>query len=125
MAIGENRSRFNSASEIQMYAGIAPVTVRSGQKSWIHWRYQCSKFTRQSFIEWAAKSIRRSYWAEIYYQQQREKGNTHQAAVRSLAFKWVRIVYRCWKTKEPYNEAKYLKALSDRNSPLLFKEKAC
>lgn len=65
------------------------------------------------------------YWAEIYYQQQREKGNTHQAAVRSLAFKWILIVYRCWKTKEPYNEAKYLKALSDRNSPLLFKEKAC
>jgi hypothetical protein len=125
VAIGENRSRFNSASEIQMYAGIAPVTVRSGQKSWIHWRYQCSKFTRQSFIEWATKSIRQSYWAEIYYQQQREKGNTHQAAVRSLAFKWIRIVFRCWKTKEPYNEAKYLKALSDRNSPLLFKEKAC
>ncbi|MBA6297282.1 IS110 family transposase, partial [Colwellia sp. MB02u-9] len=55
----------------------------------------------------------------------REKGNTHQAAVRSLAFKWIRIVFRCWKTKEPYNEAKYLKALIDRNSPLLFKEKAC
>lgn len=37
VATGENRSRFNSALEIQMYTGIAPVTVRSGQKSWIHW----------------------------------------------------------------------------------------
>ena len=124
-AMGENRSKFNSASEVQMYAGIAPVTVRSGKKSWVHWRYQCSKFSRQSFIEWAAKSVHQSYWAEIYYQQQREKGNSHQKAVRSLAFKWIRIVYRCWKTKEPYNEAKYLRALRDRNSPLLFKEKAC
>lgn len=125
VAMGENRSRFTSASEIQMSAGIAPVTERSGQKCWVHWRYQCSKFTRQSFIEWAAKSVHQSYWAGIYYQQQRSKGNTHQSSVRSLAFKWIRVLYRCWKAKEPYNESKYLKALRDRNSPLLFKEKAC
>lgn len=125
VAMGENRSRFTSASEIQMSAGIAPVTERSGQKCWVHWRYQCSKFTRQSFIEWAAKSVHQSYWAGIYYQQQRSKGNTHQSSIRSLAFKWIRVLYRCWKTKEPYNESKYLKALRDRNSPLLFKEKAC
>lgn len=125
VAMGENRSRFNSASEIQKYSGIAPVTERSGQKSWVHWRYQCSKFNRQSFIEWAAKSVHQSYWAGIYYQQQRGKGNTHQSSVRSLAFKWIRILYRCWKTKVAYSEAKYLKALKERNSPLLFKEKAC
>jgi transposase len=47
VAMGENRSRFNSASEIQMYTGIAPVTERSGQKCWVHWRYQCSKLNRQ------------------------------------------------------------------------------
>ena len=63
--------------------------------------------------------------AGLYYQQQRSKVNTHQASVRSLAFKWIRVLYRCWKAKEPYNESKYLKALRDRNSPLLFKEKAC
>lgn len=37
-ALGDNRNRFNSAEEIQNYAGIAPVTERSGQKSWVHWR---------------------------------------------------------------------------------------
>lgn len=50
VAMGENRSRFTSASEIQMSVGIAPVTERSGQKCWVHWRYQCSKFVRQVFI---------------------------------------------------------------------------
>ena len=120
-----NRSRFTSASEIPMYSGIAPVMECSGQNFWVHWRYQCSKLVRQSFIEWAAKSVHQSYWAGIYYQQQRSKGNTHQSSIRSLAFKWIRVLYRCWKTKEPYNESKYLKALRDRNSPLLFKEKAC
>jgi len=125
VAMGENRNRFTSASEIQMYAGIAPVTERSGQKCWVHWRYQCSKFNRQSFIEWAAKSVHQSYWAGLYYRQQRSKGNTHQSSVRSLAFKWIRILYRCWKVKKPYDESKYLKVLRDRNSPLLFKENTC
>lgn len=35
VAFGEQRERFASAAEIQKYAGIAPVTERSGQKTWI------------------------------------------------------------------------------------------
>lgn len=118
-ALGDNRNRFNCAEEIQNYAGIAPVTERSGQKSWVHWRWQCSKFVRQTFVEWAAKTVHTSYWAGIYYQGQRSKGKSHQSAVRALAFKWIRIIYRCWKTKCCYDEAKYLKALKERDSPLL------
>lgn len=118
-ALGDNRNRFNSAEEIQNYAGIAPVTERSGQKSWVHWRWQCAKFVRQTFVEWAAKTVQASYWAELYYQSQRAKGKSHQSAIRALAFKWIRIIYRCWKTKTCYDEAKYLKALKDRKSPLL------
>jgi hypothetical protein len=118
-ALGEDRTRFNSALEIQNYAGLSPVTERSGQKSWVHWRWQCSKFVRQSFIEWSAKSVNQSYWAGLYYDQQRAKGKSHQIAVRALAYKWVRIVYRCWKTRTPYDESRYLKVLKERNSPLL------
>ena len=118
-ALGDNRERFHSAEEIQSYAGIAPVTERSGQKCWVHWRWQCSKFVRQTFVEWAAKTVQSSYWAEIYYQGQRRKGKSHQSAIRALAYKWIRIIYRCWKTRTCYDEAKYLRALKDRNSPLL------
>ncbi|MFT5541776.1 MAG: hypothetical protein ACI97K_002249 [Glaciecola sp.] len=87
------------------------MTERSGQKSWVHWRWQCSKFVRQSFIEWSAKSVKQSYWAGWYYEQQRAKRKSHQSAERALAYKWVRIVYRCWKTRTPYDESTYLKAL--------------
>lgn len=118
-ALGEDRDRFNSAQEIQNYAGLSPVTERSGQKSWVHWRRQCSKFIRQSFIEWSALSIYQSYWAGLYYAQQKAKGKSHQMAVIALPYKWVRIVYRYWKTKTPYDESRYLKALKERNSPLL------
>ncbi len=118
-ALGDNRDRFNSAEEIQNYVGIAPVTERSGQKSWVHWRWQCARFVRQTFIEWAAKTVNSSYWAKLYYQGMREKGKSHQSAIRALAFKWIRIIYRCWKTRTRYDEAKYLLALEARKSPLL------
>lgn len=109
-ALGDNRDRFNSAEEIQNYAGIAPVTERSGQKSWVHWRWQCAKFVRQTPVEWAAKTVNSSDWARLYYQGLREKGKSHQSAIRALAFKWIRIIYRCWKTGTQYDEAKYLLA---------------
>jgi transposase len=119
VAFGEQRERFNNAAEVQKCTGIAPVTERSGQSTWIHWRWQCSTFLRQTFVEWAAQTVNKSYWAGLYYQQQRNKGCSHQAAVRALAFKWIRILYRCWKTRTPYNETRYLKALQERGSPLL------
>src|SRR2546422_2446952 len=119
VAFGEQRERFTSAEDLQKYAGIAPVTERSGKKSWVHWRLQCPTFLRQTFVEWAAESIRHSFWAQVYYEQQRDKGKAHQAAVRALAFKWIRILYRCWQERTPYDEATYLQALTRRGSSLL------
>jgi transposase len=119
VAFGEQRERYASAAALQKYAGIAPVTERSGKKSWVHWRLQCPKFLRQTFVEWAAESIRHSFWARVYYQQQRAKGQAHQAAVRALAFKWIRILYRCWQDYTPYDEAAYLNALNRRGSSLI------
>ena len=118
VAFGEQRERYASAAELQKYAGIAPVTDRSGKTSWVHWRLQCPKFLRQTFVEWAAESIRHSFWAQVYYQQQRAKGKAHQAAVRALAFKWIRILYRCWQERTPYDESVYLQALHHRSSAL-------
>jgi transposase len=119
VAFGEQRERFTSAEELQKYAGIAPVTERSGKKAWVHWRLQCPTFLRQTFVEWAAESIRHSFWAQVYYQQQRDKGQAHQAAVRAWAFKWIRILYRCWQERLPYDESTYLQALHRRGSSLI------
>jgi transposase len=118
-ALGEERTRFRNAAEVQRASGIAPVTERSGKQHWVHWRTRCSKFLRQTMVEWAAQTITRSFWARAYYQQQRDKGCSHQAAVRALAFKWIRILYRCWQTRTPYDESTYLNALKRRGSPLL------
>jgi transposase len=119
VAFGEQRERFPSAEELQKYAGIAPVTERSGKKSWVHWRWQCPTFLRQTFVEWAAASLRHSFWAQVYDQQQRDKGKSHHAAVRALAFKWIRILFRCWQDRTPYDESTYLQALHRRGSSLI------
>jgi transposase len=119
VAFGEQRERYASAAALQKYAGIAPVTERSGKKSWVHWRLQCPKCLRHSFLEWAAASIRHAFWAQGYSQPQRDQGKAHQAAVRALAFTWIRLLSRCWQERTPYDEATYLQALARRGSSLL------
>lgn len=119
VAFGSDRNRYQSASDLQKYAGIAPVIERSGQKSWTHWRYSCPKFLRQTFVEWAGQSVRFSFWANAFYHQQIKKGKPHNTAIRALAFKWIRIAFQCWKTSTPYDESTYLDALKSRGSPLL------
>ena len=61
-----------------------------------------------------------SEWAKAYYRHLREEGKkSHQAAVRSLAFKWIRIIFRCWKDGKPYNEEIYMQSLRRRGSLLV------
>jgi transposase len=118
-AFGEDRDRYRDAKELQRYAGVAPVTEQSGNSHWVHWRFKCPTFLRQSVVEWAAQTIPRSFWAGAFYAQQRARGASHQAALRALAFKWIRILFRCWQDRTLYDESKYLKCLQRRHAPLL------
>ncbi len=113
-ALGSPRERYQSAAEIQRYSGIAPIVASSGKQHWVHWRWACPKFLRQTFHEWALHSIPYSGWAREYYEQQRAKGKRRNTAIRSLAFKWIRILFRCWKDRRPYDEAVYRRAMTVR-----------
>lgn len=118
-AFGEDRSRMDSPCAMQSLSGIAPVTRRSGKRCTVQRRWACAKFLRQTFHEFAHHSRYQSTWAKAFYDSQRAKGKGHHAAVRALAFKWIRILFRCWKTRTPYDEPTYLNALRQRNSSLL------
>lgn len=118
-AFGTKRDRFSNASQVQNFSGIAPVKESSGHSEWIHMRWKCSKFLRQTFHEWAGHSIPQCEWARAYYHQQLARGKGHHAAVRSLAAKWIRIVYRCWVDHTPYDDQVYLEALRRHGSPLV------
>jgi len=118
-AFGTDRDRFASAEEIQSYSGIAPVTRQSGKTCYVSCRYACPKFLRQTFHEFADHARKWSSWSTAFYQQRRAAGYKHQAAVRALAYKWIRIIYRLWKTNTTYSEAHYVAQLKKRNSPLI------
>jgi transposase len=119
VAFGTRRERFASASEMQRLSGIAPVKKASGQTQQVLFRRACPKFLRQTFHEFAGHSIGQSEWAKAYYDHLRndEKKN-HHAAVRSLAYKWIRIIYRCWKDGKPYDEQIYIESQRRRGALL-------
>jgi transposase len=117
-AMGSDRARYESAEEVQQFSGIAPVTERSGKSKWVHRRFACPKFVRQTFHEFAKQSIIWSSWAHAYYDQQRGNGKHHHAAIRALAYKWIRIIFRCWKDRAEYSEQVYVQVLRRRGSKL-------
>lgn len=124
---GEDRARWTSAQEMQTYYGIAPVIERTGGKprqkgrpreqgkNWVHWRWNAPRFARQTLVEWAGLSVQYSPWAKAYYTQQRARQKGHASILRSLAFRWLRILWRCWQNRTPYDEARYLAQLQKRN----------
>jgi len=117
-AFGSCRERFPNASEVQKLSGIAPVVNRSGKAESVHFRRACPKFLRQTFHEWAGHSIAFCDWARVFYQQQKQQGHDHHAAVRALAFKWIRIAFRCWQDGVPYDDARYVASLRRHGSPI-------
>jgi transposase len=118
-AFGTDRDKFSEAAEVQQMSGIAPVTRQSGKAKFVSRRYACPKFLRQTFHEFADHSRKKSAWAKACYQHLRSKGMGHHAALRSLAYKWIRIIFRCWKTSQPYDEPRYLQSLRKSGAPYI------
>ena len=121
VAFGEDRSKYESAEAIQNYSGTSPVTKKSGKQEMQHFRFGAPTFMRQSFVEWANISRRSSGWAQAFYALRLEVGDSHNCALRKLAWKWQRIAYRLWQNEEEYEEAKYVASLRKHGSPVVAK----
>lgn len=117
-AFGDRRDRWEDAEAMQEFSGIAPVKVQSGPAWSIHMRWQCPTFVKQTFHDFAGHSLAKSRWARAYYTSARNRGMGHHAAVRSLAFRWIRILFRCWQSKTRYDEDRYIESLKRSGSPL-------
>ena len=117
-AFGTRRERYQSAFEVECDSGIAPVHIRSGKIDRVSIRRACQDFTRQTFHEFAGQTIPQCEWAKDFYQAHCHRPEQHHAAVRALAFKWIRILFRCWKDRKPYDEQLYLTSLRRRSGLL-------
>jgi transposase len=117
-AFGTDRARVDSALTVATRCGIAPVVRRSGKTATVHMRWACPKFLRQTFHEYARVSIGYSTWARAFYKQQRARGHSRHEAIRTLAYRWIRVLYACWNNHTIYDEARYLQQLAMRGSAL-------
>ena len=117
-AMGTDRSHFADATAVSCFTGIAPVTEKSGKTQfWVHLRWSCPKFLRQTWHEFANSSLKTSAWARLLYDDLRTR-MTHHEAVRKVAYKWQRIVWRMWQDRQSYDENRYLLQLQKRGLKL-------
>ena len=102
--LGEDRNRFEDHQSLQCYGGTAPVSFQSGQLHKVRFRYACNKNLRAAVHLWANLSRQYCCWAQIYYKQKRDEGKSHACALRCLGQRWLKILWKMWQTKTPYDE---------------------
>jgi len=115
-AFGTDRSRYEAAENMHSFSGIAPVTKSSGKMRVVFCRCACPHFLRQTFHEFARLSAAKCQWARNYVDYYTAKGKKYHTIIRALAFKWIRILFHCWKNRTPYDETKYMESLEKRGS---------
>lgn len=103
--LGNDRARFDSHQALQAYAGTAPVRQQSGKRCFTKMRRACNKTLRATVHHWADLSRATCTWAQAYYQQKKDQGKTHAAALRCLGQRWLKILWTLWQTGKPYDEA--------------------
>lgn len=116
VAFGTDRSRYEAAGNLHSFSGIGPVTRSSGKTRVVYARCACPKFLRQTFHEFARLSVAQCQWARNYVDYYTGKGKKYHTIIRALAFKWIRILFRCWKDRTPYDDQKHMKTLEQRGS---------
>ncbi len=117
-AMGTQRERFDTSKNLSQYNGSAPVTESSGNQQVVHWRWSAPVFVRQSFVEFAQWSIVHCSWARAYNELLKEKECPTATRLRKIAFKWSRIILRCWQTRTPYDNERYVDSLRKKGSPV-------
>jgi transposase len=108
--LGDCRARFGSDQQLAAEAGVAPVTCASGKQRAVVFRWACNKRLRVAITTWADNSRHASPWAAHVYTAARARGADHPHAVRILARAWIRLLWRCWHDRKPYDPAQHTSA---------------
>jgi transposase len=115
--LGDDRLRFTSEEQLAAEAGVAPVTHTSGKHRSVTARFACNKRLRRALTTRADNSRHGHPWAAAIYRNARSRGCDHPHAVRVLARAWLRILWRCWQDRTPYDINKHGRALPFLHPP--------
>ena len=109
--LGDVRERFPSADRLAAEAGTVPVTYASGKARSVTFRWACNHRLRQAITCLADNSRHANVWARGLYQAARARGCDHPHAIRILARAWLRVIWRAWTDRKPYDPALHGAAL--------------
>ncbi len=115
---GADRGRYAGAEPLEALSGCAPVTQRSGKRTSVVFRRACQKHFRTVMFQFAHNSLLKCEWARRCYDLARARGQNRARALRTVGQKWLRIIYRMWQDGVPYDEARHMRSLAKRGSPL-------
>jgi transposase len=106
--IGEDRSRFPTVNVLLAEAGLAPVTRSSGRSEQVRFRYAANRHLREAMMWWAFNSLKMSPWANDAFRTARDqRGQHYHRALRGLAARWMRVLWRCWIDGTVYDPKKH------------------
>jgi transposase len=101
--LGDVRERFPNADQLAAEAGAVPVTYQSGKTRSVAFRWACNHRLRQAITCLADNSRHANAWAKGVYQDARARGCDHTHAIRILARAWLRVIWRAWTDRKPYD----------------------
>lgn len=107
--LGADRQVFEDPEALQCYAGAAPVTQQSGRTRHVFIRRACNTTLRATVHLWAERSRVKCPWAEAYYRHKREQGMGHAAALRCLAMRWLKVLWKMWADRTTYDGERHLR----------------
>lgn len=108
--LGDDLSRFADEDHLAAEAGVVPVTYASGKHHHVASRFACNKHLRRAVTIWADNSRHASPWARSVYDRARARGCRHTHAVRILARAWIRVLWRCLLSQQPYDPTQHAAA---------------
>jgi len=105
--LGSVRERFTSDEQLAAEAGAAPVTYASGKSKAVTFRWACNHRLRAAVTCLADNSRHASAWAASVYAKARARGCDHPHAIRILARAWLRVIWRAWIDRKPYDPSRH------------------
>ena len=101
--LGSVRERFDSDEHLAAEAGVAPVTYASGKSKAVTFRWACNHRLRAALTCMADNSRHANAWAASVYAKAMARGCDHPHAVRILSRAWLRVIWRAWTDRKPYD----------------------
>ena len=105
--LGDQRSRYPTSAAMLADAGHSPVAVESGKRKVACFRRACDKRLRNAVCTLADSTRHWHPWAAHIYANARNRGHDHQRAIRTLGAAWLRVLWRCWHDRQPYDPTRH------------------